>query len=137
MSKKHSLKYNVSGVDVWVGDGYHHHNGKRLFIMGSLAVRYLLDDHIVTNKRFKLMGDIDSLIAHCSLPYTRNDWEYQLRLTIGSDPRFKEISPNSESITDLFVVRFNPTRRLRETGWERNDLYIEEEIKNVFTNGKK
>lgn len=129
MENKKQAVISVWGVQVYVGENLRA-NSRKTLRLGSVAVRYLLEGNIVTNRRFDVVADLDSCIEICGFSDVRHDWEKAFRTDLAYDPVFRELGP--DNVLDYFVVRLNPTNKLYRMGWKDKNVDMRMEMRNVY-----
>lgn len=132
MKTRDSLYINIQNVDVFIGSDLKIDEEKYIYL-GSLPTRCLLDGHIVTNIKLDAYANKQQCIEICGMSMTRNDWEKELRHTLGSTLKFKEMFLPTNT-TDWFVVRLNPVRKLLRCGWDRNEWDTRRKMRKEYGN---
>lgn len=127
--KNAQLVTSCQGVQLYIGNGLKATAGKQIKL-GTLAVRYVIEGYIITNRKFDIYADLDSCIEICGFSGVRNNWEKELRTNLGYDPAFSGLSP--EGTTDYFIVRLNPTNKLYAMGWKDQSVDMRRRMRDVY-----
>lgn len=125
------LHVDIATVSVTVGNSLKAQAG-RTARLGTLAIRYLVDGYIVKSAQLDILVDLKDLSSKLSIPFVRNDWEQALRITLSTQPTFKQLIDEEGRITDIFVKRLNVTNRLYGLGWANNSVDMRSKVIEVY-----